>query len=567
VLKKALIIITIFLTASIVFAQSSSKIAKDVDQLIKDGNLTAAEAMVDSALINAPEDYKLLRAKGKILFEKEDFPQALEYFENTLLQKKKDHEALYGAGMSALKTNQSQKALDYFERGIKTKKLKNEFLYGKAIALMNLGELSEADVVIRKAIKNDKENPTYQRAWGDINYAKEVWTFAITAYKNTLELDSSQTDLLYKLAKANLYSRNVNEAANYYKEYIKIHDADTTAWRELELIYEKSNNPSEAVFCCNKLTDLKPNDGDNWYKLGDLQFSLHNYEEAGIALEKAVELGANVAESYKRLAKIYQLRKEYFKADSAYTRFENELGAPDDPVYWFNKGKVMIKVGQKDAAFFDKASKAFDKAIELDSTEASYWEYSGLARYYKQDYASAIPFFQKRIELGSESVNSLRNLAFCFLKTEKYKLAASTLEEAIALKPEDAVMRQMIGKIYVFLHGQSGDTLYTLKAIKHYKVALTDTTGSLKPTEKCKVRGDLGYCYVVLRESKKAISMLETAIKCDPKNIDYLYNLASSYHLDNQFDLANKYYKEVLKIDPNHMGAKEGKARTTKVGG
>lgn len=566
-LKKALIIFTVLLTASAVLAQSTSKIAKDADKLIEEGNLTAAEIMIDSALVTAPEDYKLLRIKGKILFENEDFPQALEYFEKTLLQKKKDHEALYGGGMAALKTDQPQKALDYFDRGIKTKKMKNEFLYGKAIALMNLNELSEADVVIRKAIKKDKDNPAYQRTWGDINYAKEVWTFAITGYKKTLELDSTQTDLLYKLARANLYSRNVNESANYYKEYLKIHDTDTIAWQELELIYEKSNNPSEAVFCCNKLTELTPDDGEIWFKLGDLQFNLRNYEKAGIALEKSVELGTNVAESYRRLAKIYRLRKEYFKADSAYTRFEDELGAPDEPVYWFDKGKVMLKIGQKDATFFDRAIEAFDKAIELDSTEASYWEYSGLARYYKQDYGPAIPFFQKRIKLGSESVNSLRNLAFCFLKTEKYKLAASTLEEAITLKPEDAIMRQMIGKIYVFLHGQSNDTLYTIKAIRHYKVALTDTTGSLKPAEKCKVRGDIGYCYVVLRESNKAISMLEKAIKCDPKNADYLYNLASSYHLDNQLESANNYYKEVLKIDPTHKGAKEGKARTTKIGG
>ena len=216
----------------------------------------------------------------------------------------------------------------------------------------------------------------------------------------------------------------------------------------------------------------------------------------------------------------------------------------------------MEKIGQKDAAFFDRAIQAFDKAIELDSTNASYWEHGGLARYYKQDYANAIPYFKKRIELGEEGVNALRNMAFCYLKTERYEMAAQTLEDAIALKPGDPVMSQMIGKIYVFLRKEAD-------ALKHYLVALNDTTGTLSNDEKCKIRGDIGYCYVVLRNPQKAIPTLEKAVKCDPKNIDYLYNLASSYHLDNNLELANEFYNKVLDIDSNHKGAKEGAMRTT----
>jgi len=117
-------------------------------------------------------------------------------------------------------------------------------------------------------------------------------------------------------------------------------------------------------------------------------------------------------------------------------------------------------------------------------------------------------------------------------------------------------MRQMIGKIYVFLQKEAD-------AIRHYKIALKDTTGALSTADICKIYGDVGYCYVVLREPQKAIPQLEKAIKCDAKNIDYLYNLASSYHLDNQMELANEYYKKVLDINPNHKGAKEGALRTT----
>ena len=108
--------------------------------------------------------------------------------------------------------------------------------------------------------------------------------------------------------------RNATKAAKYYKEYLTRNETDTTAWRELALILEKSNNLSEAAFCYKKLTELLPDNGEYWYKYGSLEFDLHSYDEAGTALEKAISLGSNVADSYKKLAKVYQLKKEYYCA-------------------------------------------------------------------------------------------------------------------------------------------------------------------------------------------------------------------------------------------------------------
>lgn len=555
-MKKATMAISlVLLLAGLASAGPADKAAETAEGYLEDGNIVQAEAVVDSALVSFPDDYKLLTVKGKILQSKSDYQGALQSFDKALLQKSKDPDALYGAGMVSISLDSAQKALEYFERGIDTKKRKDDFLYGKALAEMKLGKLADADADVRKAINHNKKNPVYHRALGDINYGKQVWSIAISEYKQSMELDSTQTDLLYKIARAFFFSRNFTDAVKYYRDYLKIAHTDTTAWRELGLILEKSNNPAEAVFCYKTLTELLPNDGENWFKLGELQFGLKNYQDAGVAFEKAVALGVHVPESYQRLATIYQYNKEYFKADSAYARFEQAMGAPDDPEYWSEKGKVMLKIGQKDASFFKKAELAFDKAISLDSTDATNWEYGGLARYYRQDFAAAIPYFIKRLELGGENVNALRNLAFCYLKTEQYPLAASTLEKALALKPDDATMRQMVGKIYVYLQKYP-------EALVHLKIALADTTGVISASDKCKISGDIGSCYVQLREPTNAIPPLERAIKCEPKNTEYLLNLASAYHLDQKLEKANEYYKAVLDLDPNNRAAKEGYLRT-----
>ena len=552
--------LALILGVSLCDAGPARDVANQAEELLKQGSLQAAETVIDSALAVYPDDPDLLGVKAQVLFQQKDFIKALEYFNRILAQDQKNPQALYGAGMSALELEETQQALDYFERGTKTRKLKGDFLYGTALTQMKMGDLASADATIRKAINTDEENPTYHRALGDINYEKQVWSIAIGQYRQAIELDSTLTGLYYRLARASLNSRNVNDAVDYYRRYLKATSDDTTAWRELGLIYEKSNNPAEAIFCYKKITELAPNDGNSWFALGMLQFGVNSYEEAGSSLEKAVALGAHVADAYKTLAKVYQNREEYYKADTAYTLYEQQAGAPDSAEYWFEKGKVMLKIGQKEAAFYDRAVQAFDRTIQLDSTNASYWEYAGLARYYKNDFAGAIPFFKERIELGGETVNAYRNLAICYLKTEKYDLAAKALEDALALKPDDAVMHSMVGKIYTVTGNYDG-------AIRHLTAALqnsgADNSNSLSAEDKCKINGDLGYCYVVQRDAQKAISYLETAVGCDPRNTDYLFNLASAYHLDNQLKEANKYYKEVLALDPNHQGAKEGAARTT----
>ncbi len=565
--KKTILIILLMFSVNSVFCASSSKLVKDVAEMLEAGKISQADGLIDSALAVTPDDYNLLTSKGDILRAQDNFPKALEYYEKALANKSKDPDALYGAGMASLKIDHAQKALDYFERGVKTNKRKVDFLYGKALAQKELGLLADADETIRKAINSDKKNPVLHKALGDINFAKEVWSIALSEYQKALEFDSTQTDLYYKIARANFYSKNFTEAVKYYKEYLKGHDSDVKAWEELATICIYANLPGEAVFCYKKLTALQPENGDYWYTMGDMQFNnLHDYEAAGVSLEKAVALGSHTADAYLRLAKIYNIEQQYYKADSAYTRFEQELGPPDSSEYWFEKGKVMIKIGQTDATFFDRAIESFDMALSLDSSNAAIWEHAGLARYYKQDYAGAIPFFIKRIELGGENVNSLRNLAFCYLKTERYKEAAQYLEKAIVLKPDDAVMRQMIGRIYGFLGSGSEENAqkYFPDAIKHLKVALQDTTGAMTANDKCKMRGDIGTYYVTLREPTEAQSYLISAVKCDPNNVDYLYNLGMSYYMNNDSENAHEYAGRVLEINPDHKPAKELWLRTSK---
>ena len=215
-----------------------------------------------------------------------------------------------------------------------------------------------------------------------------------------------------------------------------------------------------------------------------------------------------------------------------------------------------IKLGTKNMAFFDSAVYAFKQSINDDSTFSAAYEYAGLAYYFKRQYSDAIPYFKMKIELDSTGVNSLRNLAFCYLKTESYNDAAATLEKALVVKPEDIQMRLMLGKIYAFNNN-------SLNAIKHFEILMNEYSESLNDSIKCEIYPDLGRSYLSDGKCSKATPILLKAEKCSPNDVSVLLNIATSYHTCNQIKEANTYYKKVLRIDPKNKDATIGDMQTT----
>lgn len=555
------LLLAIISLVNMAVAGPSDDAYKEAKSLMEKGDLQEAVEVAVSALSTDPEHFKLNRITGKLYFELEQYQEALDFFTRALMKKKKDSEALFGGGMSAFRLGDYEQAEALFERGVKTKKIKGEFLYGLGITQMEMGNYSKADVNLRKAVDKDDKVAKYHMALGEENYRNKVYSIAISQFYKAIELDStlemSVPDLHFKLAQAYLNMRNVPEAIEEYRRDLELFPRDTVAWLELGRIFEASHNPADAAFCHEKYLEIVPDNGEIWFKLGNIyrRPDVDNKEKATEAFEKAASLGSHVAESFGFLAKLYADQNELENSISAYNRYEEVFGPPDSVLYWYEKGRVGIKLGVKNTAYFDTSLMAFQKAIEIDSTFSQAYEYAGLAMYYKRSYDKAIPYFLKKIELDSSSVNSLRNLAFCYLKTESYNHAASTFEKALILKPEDITMRAMLGKIYTF------NKKYE-KSVMHYEHIIDNQSDLLTDSLRCVIYPDLGLSYLSLMRCQEAIPVLLKAEKCRPGDPAVRLNIASSYQTCNMMKKANAYYKKVLEIDPANPDARKGEMQT-----
>lgn len=550
-LKLTLLMLVLLVTS--VWAGPGDNFLKQAQDLRSKGDSQGALNAANAGLAVEPDNFKLNALVGDIYFNQARYDSSLAYFRKALQKKGKDPDALYGAGISALNIKSYDEAAKFFRDGEKTGKAKSKFYYGLGLVLMEQGDYANADLNFRKAIDKDKKNPLYHLALAEANFGSKTYIIAIAEFNKAIELDSSiynREGVHYKMAQAHLNMRNVNAAIDEYKVNLQLHPTDTTAWMELARIYQISGNIREAIFCYEKFLNLVPNNGQAWFDEGKLYMQLPDQEKAASSFERAVQVGSNVAESYGYLARIYSDRKEYERALDAYNRYEAEFGPPDSVQYWFEKGRVLMKVGEKNASFFDSALIAFDKAISLDSTYAPAYEYAGLTLYYQKDYTRAINYFRRQLAIDSTSINTYRNLAFSYLKTEQYGPAAGAFRKAIDLKPDDVLMRSMLGKIYSFNQDFSN-------AVEQYEYILNSNPGP-SDSLKCEIYPELGYDYLSLRQCQKAATVLLKAERCRPNDISVLLNIAASYHACNSLKEANAYYKKVLDRDPNNKQAKKG---------
>lgn len=562
-MKRYLAIIPILVCLIAMAAAGPADDALNLALTLKgNGDLQGAVKAAVDGLALAPNDFKLNLFAGDLFYELGQYQESFAAYQKALGEKNKDLDALRGAGRSALKLGRYQDAASYFENGLKKKK-SAEFHYWLGTAQMELGNYPEADLNLRKAIDKEAKNASYHLALGEINYRNKVYSITIAEFRKAMELDSevekTVTDLHYKLAQSFIQLRNLDDAIVEFRKELELHPKDTTSWLELGNITQLANRYSDAAFCYVKFLEIVPNDGERWFSLGVLYLNLRDQEKAAESFEKAVSLKAREAESYGYLASIYSDRKEFEKAWDAYNRFEGVFGTPDSVLYWFDKGKVAIKLGSRDIAFFDTALACFKRSADLDFSFSAAYEYAGLSMYYKREYAAAIPYFLKKIELDSSSVNSLRNLAFCYLKLESYDNAAATFEKALVIKPEDTQMRSMLGKIYSY------NEKY-VSAIKHFEILLNDYSADLTDSLRCVVYPDLGLSYLKQAKCNDAVSVLLKAEQCKSNELSVLFNIASAYQLCNKMKEANDYYKKVLRIDPGNKDAIKGEMMTTKQG-
>lgn len=243
------------------------------------------------------------------------------------------------------------------------------------------------------------------------------------------------------------------------------------------------------------------------------------YERAKEYFTKAIELGANGKEIYRRRGFAYAEIKDYPEAIEDFTR-AIVLGENDKSVYGA-RGDTYIYLGN-----YPKAIKDLTKVIEWNENNKDAYYSRGYAYAGMGKYLEAIEDFTTAIELGANDKDTYRNRGVIYARMGKYPEAIKDFTKALGLDANEKDIYRNRGFAYV-------------GAKKHIK-AIKDCTNAIKLGAN---RKDIyiirGIAYIGSKKYLKAIKDFKKVIKLNKsgneknKNTDDNDNIYKKKLIDN----------------------------------
>lgn len=153
----------------------------------------------------------------------------------------------------------------------------------------------------------------------------------------------------------------------------------------------ENNKTEEAIQAFLRATELNPDLGEAWFKLG-IAYALVEKEQKVAAME---DVNA-VENTNSRKAPAAESEKAFKKAVEAYKRVLDKN--PDDDASQFNLGRALNKLNED-----DDAAKALKQAVKLKPEDGEYQTELGAILIKLAQYQEAIPPLKKALEIDPDN--------------------------------------------------------------------------------------------------------------------------------------------------------------------
>lgn len=481
---------------------------------ITNGNHSIAQKLAKKYLKENPNHDKLRMLIAKSYFDTGNWIEAIEHFEYLKPTAKNRIELLSMLARSYQKTGQTNNAIDTY--------------------LELLEENPDSiDVLIALA-----------ELYNTVNHKKS----ALNIYKRLLNFDiKEQEKIAYYYQVSNIY-KELSEYDNAIEYVIFGLNVDPNNIKLLYLYRELSalvGNIDKEIEVMNRLLVLAPTDAYLQYDLVNLYYKAEKYTEAlDIAVPSLNTPGADVEGLNNIIASIYiknnRLEEGVKVLENAMARFPESIRLSETLANAYR----LIGNYEKSIDLYEKLVEWADvKLAKIYNQELSsvYCDWA-LHLYNTDDVALSFDKFDTALKLNPDNPYIYEGLGHVNYFAKNYTDAIRQLQKAIDLDPKNSNYYIFLADIYLEL-----DNVY--EAERMYKEAIFIDENN--PVSRAK----LGVIKLRQREMEKAREHLGIAVKLEPNNWDYLYNLALVYEMSAEHSLAIETYNKVLELNPEHKEA------------
>ena len=217
-----------------------------------------------------------------------------------------------------------------------------------------------------------------------------------------------------------------------------------------------------------------------------------------------------------------------------------------------NLGNIYLELNR-----LDDAQSSFINALEIDKRSAATYYGLGQVALSKRNYAEAINYFQKALELapGANRIHYSLAMAYRALgdaeKTKSHLAQQGTVGVRVADPLIDALQELVQGARVHLIRGRAA-----LEA-KRYAEAVTEFRQAVSANpENVTAHVNLGAALTQTADLNGAVEQFEATLRLDPNNTTAHYNLAVLLANENKHAQAVVHLEAVSSINPNDIGAR-----------
>lgn len=280
--------------------------------------------------------------------------------------------------------------------------------------LVEMGRHDEGEAELRLAARLKPEMMDAHHGLGNLCSAQGKFEEAVEHYQRALKLAPREASIRTNCGNAYLHMGKTEEAFAMYRQAIGFDAGNLDAHLNLGTAYLGQKQWDEALACYEKVLEIEPRHALAYYNIGVCYQKQLKYDEAQRAYEKALEIEPGSKTVTLNLIAVLRFKKDLAVSEK-YCR-AMIAGNPD-----FAEGYCGIGDVYFDRNEFKSAIEYYQKAIERkpDYAEA----YSNLGCVYSKmgKMEEAARYYDKAIEYDPDHVNAHCNLAFLQLTLGDYE--------------------------------------------------------------------------------------------------------------------------------------------------
>ena len=384
-------------------------------------------------------------------------------------------------------------------------------------------------------------------------------------------------------------TRNWDWSNDYslFKSGVKINKNNAKLYNNLGHVYENLAQYREAEELFQQASIIQPDDTGSWINLGRVLKLQQRFDEAELALEKALDLMPNITDKsqsfriapnhlhvYFNYANLLSQHPSRYEEAEHYYKVTLRV-RPGMSEAHMNYGNLLIKTGDLESALSH-----YQKAIEQKPDYAD--AYYNLATTYlrKNDSASCEKYLRKTLSLDSNHIHALINLATLLMEDNSIKSRKEAMElfqRILVTDPRNEAAYFNLGILYSDENShQEAEKMFLQTVIMNpvHKSALfnlglyalnfreydkcTDYLSRLVDAYPNHIRGhfNLGDCFMHKLDKARAKFHYQSVLKLDPHFLPAIHNLGVVLAQEGQYLEAIELFENVLRLEPKHENAK-----------